>query len=148
MKIILAVFSLVVLVGCQDLGDYPDYKATTTTPPANGTGGNTGTDGLPVYTGKTLWAFEFGGRGVQGFVIPTENNTTNVETEGRLPDGIYVSWSRVHGNPDRQYSACWMGRATVSGVFEFFLLISNAKGTTRVKFVVMVVEEYRQSVEQ
>ncbi len=144
MKFLLAVFWLVVLVGCQDLEDYPDSKASV--PPGGGAEGNSGTAGLPVYSGRTEWSFSVGGRGVYGVDIPTENDTTNVTTEGRLPDGVYVSWARLHGNKDRQYSACWMGRPTVIGRFEFFLLISNAKGTIRVKFVVTVSDEFRQIV--
>jgi hypothetical protein len=145
MKIILAVLGLVVFAGCQDLGDYPDSTAPKTTTP--GTTGTGTTAGLPVYSGQTEWEFTVG-RSVSGWLIPTEVDTTNVATEGVLPSGVSVNWSRVYRDPDgRQYGASWLGTSTVVGRVEFFLLISNAKGQTRVKFTVNVVT-VRQAVSQ
>jgi hypothetical protein len=147
MKIILAVLGLVVFAGCQDLGDYPDYK----TPASKTDGPGSSVSGAPVYSGPTEWSFVLGGY-IQGVGIPIPIDATKVHTEGSLPSGLTVLWSRGHvpGEPERKYVCSWMGTPNVAGVFEFFLVITNANGQTRVKFVVTIRESQvvRQAVSQ
>lgn len=153
MKIILVVLGLVVLVGCQDLGgDYPDYKATTTTPPANGTGGGSNydrpADTIP-YGGRTInGPRDFScvaGNGVD-IILDITNLPVKMGQPIGMPEGMMLA-NIPQGEPPLQ---CYhlRGVQTVPGRYHIGFRLYVSQGDNVVWITLTVSEAPRQSVAQ
>lgn len=154
MKILLAFFWLVVLVGCQDLGDYPDYKATTTPPPANGTGGGTGGNsekrphdviplGGPTMIGERDLYCENATQPF--FMIEVSSDTTRAWAINFVPKSLYIM-NEIRTVGGKKYVLV-DGTAAAIGDFIVPIGITNSVVSSTV-YVTMHISAKRQSVAQ
>jgi hypothetical protein len=151
MKISLAVFWLLVLVGCQDLGDYPDYKATT--PPAttgqdpNGRPADRWVTGQPtILTTREISAVVGSETPI---VLSISSSCIHIQTSNNLPDGMEFDLSHRVSNVANAFDIKITGVPRQAGVFYVYLDLQNApQSVSRCWFTLRVTEATRQSVAQ
>lgn len=153
MKFILAVLGLVVLVGCQDLGDYPDYKATT--PPVtpgqepNGRPADRWVPGQPtILTTREISAVT----GVDysaPIVLSISASCFHIQTSNNLPEGMSFDITRRISKIPNAFDVWIFGVPRQTGVFYIYLDLQNApQSVSRCWFTLRVTEATRQSVAQ